>query len=104
MSKKKKKFRAELAQTFQNLEKEHEQKVDSIVPSATSQKSKALPASKAENITDEDDKFVRRDIKKIALGLGACLLVLLIVWYLNKNTSIIQNLSESLSQVLHIGK
>ena len=100
--KNKKKFRAQLSQAFQNLEKSEVQKTktpENLVAASEKQKNVII-----KDDIDADDTYIKHDIQKIAMGLGACLIVLLAVWHLNKSTPIIQNLSESLSQILHIGK
>lgn len=99
MSKKnKKKFKANLQEMLGQIEKEEKLSKISAIEEQTPEKENKL-SEDAQN-----DKYIKHDVFKIVYGLAACFVVLVIVWYLDAHTDIINNFSNNLANILRIGK
>lgn len=102
--KKKKKFRAELAQTLNKLQQEKTQEIKSSSVSANTSHAETKTMEKDTEI-DEDKvlaKTVGHEIKKIILAMGVCMVLLVGIWIMEMKTPYVNNFSNWLTATLHI--
>lgn len=94
--KKKKKFRAQLAQAIKNIDQKD------LINLKSNQEIKK-PQKQEKDIEDvSETDYIKSDIKKIVFATSICLALLLIVFYFNQSTDIVKNFSEKLVNGLNI--
>lgn len=104
--KKKKKFRAQLAQALEQMEKEKPiQEQKNISAAKTTGVPIETPVEKVEKSKDNlyyDEKSVIKDIKLIVFAMIVCITLLLGIFFINIRTHYIKNFSDYLTKSLNI--
>lgn len=99
--KKKKKFKAQLAQNIAKIGKE--EKNVHVVKENNFEKTSDGKIAENDKNTDRDTiQSIKQDMKKITLATFVCLIILGIIYYVDLSSSYISDFSEQIVKVLNI--
>ena len=103
MSKKKKKFRAQLAQQLQQIQQNTANDTNDNTPKKNPAINKKTEAIDKIDLDQANDKFVKKEIAQIIFAVIICMIILVGIWVLDKQTSYINDFSNWLTRILHVG-